>query len=255
MGFHNKQYNTTLSEELANFTAEGQRVHLKAIEVPIQAIRLVHPLHDPVTATTRDVIIRELAPCNINRDKPTGRTTWSRVVPGLNIELPWPREWEDQQERELTESHPDHECDTLRIEAEKQTFVPTLLSPPMPSQVLDELRNRYSKFRTRHEPEYIAKITAQEEAKQKAKGKNIPLSMMTPMQEFNARMRYARQQMPEPELTQAMLIKIGRIMAEEDGRRFSGLSTKSQVAIEKKPELRALPPPETPLEAPRPHAS
>lgn len=197
-------------------------VQLTPLHVPIQAIRLVHPLTEPQTNRTRDVLIQELVPTGITRDKPTGRMSWTRVVPGLNIEIPWPRAFEEEEQNELDGQYEDHACDTLRIDAEHPSWTPTLLTPPMPPQVLNELRNRYSKFRTRHEPEYIKKKEDQEYAKAVAKGKIPAPSMMTPLEELNAKIRAERKDRQEPELTDSMLLKIGRIMAREDGRRFSG---------------------------------
>lgn len=189
--------------------------------MPIQAIRLVHPIEDPQTGRLRDVLIKQLRPVSIHCDKPTGRVTWSREVPGLNIEIPWPRNFEEQERRELEEQHEDWPCDTLRIDVEETTFVPTLLRPPMPLGIIDELRNRYSKFRTRHEPEYIEKKQAEERAKLIARGRTPP-AMRTPLEELNAKIRRERRARGQPELTDAMLVRIGKIMAQEDERRFGG---------------------------------
>lgn len=197
-------------------------LHLNPIRVPIQAIRLVHPLVDPVTKKTRDVIIKELVPTGIHRDKPTGRISWSRVVPGLNIEIPWPRAFEEAEQRELEAQHPEYPSDTLRINVEEATFVPTLLHPPMPAVVIDELRNRYSKFRTRHEDAYIQKKIAEERKEKVQSGKKSVVSMMTPLQELNLKIRQERKARGQPDLTDSMLLEIGRIMAKEDGRRFGG---------------------------------
>ncbi|KAL9125923.1 MAG: hypothetical protein Q9217_004944 [Psora testacea] len=60
----------------------------------------------------------------------------------------------------------EHEIDTLRYEAEARTWTPSLLRAPMPGGVIEELRGKYSKFRTRHEPEYIQKI--EQEARDKS---------------------------------------------------------------------------------------
>lgn len=200
----------TVSEFLT--TLGDVRTQLSPMRYPIQAVRLVHPLRDPVTDRIRDVVINELAPTGIIRDKPTGRVTWSRVVPGLNVEIPWPRAFEDAERAELERTFPDNPCDTLRIDAEQATFVPTLLSPPMPAQIIDELRNKYSKFRTRHEPEYVAKKEA-EEAEKVALRKGHLIAMRTPLQELNAKIREEKKKRPLPELSPRMLARIGQAMA------------------------------------------
>lgn len=205
------------------------------LQVPIQAVRLVHPLTDPITKHTRDVIIKELVPRGIQRDKPTGRVTWSRVVPGLNVEIPWPRAFEEEEHNELFKEYEDYSCDTLRIDVDHRSFVPTLLRPPMPSQVIDELRNRYSKFRTRHEEEYVQRKRDEGRAKLIARGKIAHPSMRTPLQELNAKIRAEKKARGQPVLTEAMLINLGKYMAKEDGFRFGGRFLKQ---VEKQVEKR-----------------
>lgn len=65
-----------------------------------------------------------------------------------NIRIPWPtaveRKWQDE------------EADTARTLVEERSFLPTLLRPPMPEGVIDELRNKYGLFRVRHDDEYVA---------------------------------------------------------------------------------------------------
>ncbi|KAK5149367.1 hypothetical protein LTS14_010975, partial [Recurvomyces mirabilis] len=119
---------------------------LNAVPLPLRLedVRLVYPLPDPVTGVPRDVIIDRLIHMNYTFDKTKKEwTKGDRVIPGTNTMIPWPET--------VPEETPDHDDDTLRITVEEQTFRPFLLSPPMPLSVIDELRNRYSKFRTRHE--------------------------------------------------------------------------------------------------------
>ena len=174
------------------------------LPMPISAVRLVHPLTDPKTGATRDVIINRLVHSGMKEDRVTGKRTWSRVVPGLNVKIPWPVEEEEEIKT--------YECDTLRIDAEKRTFVPTLLRPPMPAIVIDELRNKYSRFRTRHEPEYIARLEAEERAAEEQKRRNAE-SMRTPLQEFHRQERANKKKKGKPRLTLEMLEKIGEVIA------------------------------------------
>lgn len=203
--------NTTIPASIV--TESGQSVHQLESAIPIDAIRLVHPLTDPVTGRTRDVIIRELRPTNFYRDRPTRRLSFGRVVPGLNVRIPWPRT--------APAEHDDQAADTLRIYADEATFVPTLLRPPAPESVLDELRNKYSRFRTRHTPEYIAAKEAEEAAKKaasaRARGRQpnmSPPEMRTPLEEFHIQQKTLRRERGQPELSDDMLEKIGRLMAQ-----------------------------------------
>jgi large subunit ribosomal protein L24 len=173
------------------------------LRLPISSVRLVHPITDEETGVTKDVIIKELKPIRVLPDRPTRTVTWSRVVPGLNITIPWPRVEKPKVD--------DNACDTLRIDVEERTFIPTLLSPPMPEDLINELRNQYSKFRTRHTPEYIAKKAAEDDEKRAKKEQDK--EMLTPVQEFNRMQREIRRARGQPVLTEEMLAKIGEVMA------------------------------------------
>jgi large subunit ribosomal protein L24 len=173
--------------------------------LPISAVRLVHPVTDYTTNITRDVIIKQLIPIRKYVDRPTGRTTFQRLVAGLNIIVPWPKI--DPVE------HKDHPVDTLRLDVEEKTFVPTLLHPPMPSQILDELRGKYSRFRTRHSDEFIAKVEANEAERARLKSKTVDPTMRTPLQNLNRQLRQERKALGQPELSEEMLEKIGRVIA------------------------------------------
>jgi large subunit ribosomal protein L24 len=173
--------------------------------VPLSSIRLIFPLTDPETGVTRDVIVKKLINSKIWHDRHSGTTRWSRIIPGLNIKVPWPR----KQPRE----HEDYAADTLRVDVEVKNFVPTLLTPPMPGSVIDELRNKYSVFRTRHDPEYIAAKMKEDEEKEAAK--KLSEQMRTPLKEVNRKERKLRKAKGKGKLTREMLEKIGQVIAKK----------------------------------------
>ncbi|KAI1809631.1 KOW domain-containing protein [Poronia punctata] len=217
---------TSIDEYSAEVTVEGLNksnvripAHLRAKEtdpvvanlelpIPISAIRLVHPITDPSTGETRDVIINQLVYKDLVTDRQTGKRRWQRVVPGLNISIPWP----PKPEKEIKE----YKGDTLRIDVDEKTFVPTLLRPPMPEQIIDELRGKYSRFRTRHDPEYIERL----EAEEKAEKERLKLmeTMRTPLQELHISEREGKKRKGKPRLTLEMLEKIGEVMAKNSAR-------------------------------------
>ena len=121
------------------------------------------------------------------------------------MKVPWPAT--QPKERK------DFPGDTLRLEVESKTFVPTLLHPPIPGSVIDELRNKYSAFRTRHDPEYIA-AKMQEDAEKEEK-KKLTDQMMTPLREANRLERKLKKAKGEGKLTDAMKERIGRLIAEK----------------------------------------
>lgn len=187
--------------------AEGSSGTVRSMEmpVPLASVRLVYPIPDPTTGTMRDVIVKKLVNGPIYHDKYTGRKRWRRIIPGLELVVPWPKV--------EAKSHTDHECDTTRMDVETKTFVPSLLKTPMPSSVIDELRNKYSIFRTRHTDEYIAAKVAEDE--EKAAKKKLLAQMDTPMKEANRIRRKARKALGKPTLSREMLLKIGDVIAKK----------------------------------------
>lgn len=155
------------------------------------------------------MIIRQLRHSNVRRDRLTKTTEWDRYVPGLNTIIPWP-EKTDPEEKQF-------KGDTGREEVQEATFVPTLLRAPMPDMLINELRNQYSRFRTRHEMWYIEKKIAEDEAKKNAK--KADATMMTPVDEFNRQRRAERKALGEPVLSEDMLERLGEHMAKSTASR------------------------------------
>lgn len=197
----------------------GDAVRSNALPLSVASIRLVYPLPHPQTNQVRDVIINQLkavAPNmqsdNMTLDRWEHGNKWDRGVPGINVVIPWPEVKAPEYQAA--------EADTIREQVEHRSFYFGLLSPPMPEQVIDELRNKYSKFRTRHEPWYIEKREAQEAAKKARAG--AATSMQTPLEEFHERQRKLREGSKEPQLTRDMLIRLGEIMERQKMKVMNG---------------------------------
>ena len=158
-------------------------------------VRLVAPLPHPETGVVRDVVIKEL------QTVPQGRII-AGVVPELRIPYPEKKKIE----------YEDHNVDTLRIEVENRTWVPTLRNPPMPPSIIDELRNKYSKFRTRHDDEFIAKKQEEDYMADVIKTANTK-RMLTPLKELHRKERAEKKARGPPELSEEMLERIGEVMA------------------------------------------
>ena len=73
-----------------------------------------------------------------------------------DLMIPWPKPDRSQGF--------DEPPDTLRVDVDVQTFLPTLLRAPMPETIIDELRNKYSKFRDRHDDDFVEQKTAEDQA-------------------------------------------------------------------------------------------
>lgn len=188
---------------------QGQ-VSAAPMPLSVSSIRLVYPITNPETGITRDVIINQLkaVPPNMQSESMSydrweyGRK-WDRLAPGINVVIPWPEVEAPKYET--------WDADTTREIVEGRSFYYNLLSSPMPPSVIDELRNKFSKFRTRHEPWYIAEKEA-EEARKKG-GHALLQSMQTPLEEFHAKQKQLKDARGEPELTDDMLEKLGEIIA------------------------------------------
>jgi len=212
-----KENNTVLVEGLNMVNIEIPKYQLDVLEqqqdappsvytwsvempLPLDAVRLVYPLPDPETGILTDTIIAELEAVSVYYDRETGNRGWKRAVKGDNTIIPWPR----GEKVEPVE----FQGDTRIMDVDRVSFKPTLLRSPFPSVVLDELRNKYSKFRTRHDPEYIEKVNAREKAKE-----SLPI-VRTPLQELNRKIRLGKKALGPPTLSEGMLEMIGRVMAQ-----------------------------------------
>ncbi|GIZ43367.1 hypothetical protein CKM354_000659700 [Cercospora kikuchii] len=162
-------------------------------------VQLVYALPDPETGIPRDAIIEKLEVVD-----------GFRVIPGSNTFLPWP------EKDELPEEHEEYEDDTLRHAVEERTFRPFLIRPPMPLSVIDELRNKYSRFRTRHEYDY--KVQKELEDAKVEERKGLMKTMRTPLQEL-AEVREKQKAAHQKELTEEQMAKIGEIIAQERARK------------------------------------
>ncbi|TVY55913.1 54S ribosomal protein L40, mitochondrial [Lachnellula cervina] len=193
--------------------------------VSVKSVRLVYPLTDAETGITRDVIVKKVVTSGMWFDKHKGTATWSRIIPGLDIKIPWPKK-----ESVKNKDEPD---DTLRIDVETKTFVPTLLRPPMPGSVIDELRNKFSVFRTRHEPEYIA--AKEEEDRLKEERKRTSKQMRTPLKEANRLERKAKKALGKGKLTEEMLEKIGELVSQKRQLAMEAAGVSKEGAVSEEP--------------------
>ncbi|KAM0715564.1 hypothetical protein Q7P37_009062 [Cladosporium fusiforme] len=183
------------------------------LHIPLEDVRLVYPLPDKKTGVMQDTIIDRLV--RVDEQWDDVKREWDqgqRAIPGTNTLIPWP----EKVDPELK----DHDDDTLRISVEEETFRPYLMNPPMPVSVIDELRNKYSKFRTRHDWEYVQKKEAEDARAEKRN--DLIKTMRTPLQEM-ADMRAKQKAAAEKTLTDEQLAKIGEVMYNERVKAVQGL--------------------------------
>lgn len=181
-------------------------------------VRLVVPTVDPVTKELRDTVVANVAMSKIFHDKILKEKRWIRYIKGTSIEIPWPKKEEPEQF--------DQDCDTRIMHVENDTFVPTLLEAPIPLEIVDEIRNKFSRFRTRHEPEYVAKVEAALGYKERLAREAIK----TPLQLLNKKLREEKKAQGKPELTSEILEQLGRAMAKNKPALLERVQAQEQVA-------------------------
>ncbi|RSL69960.1 hypothetical protein CEP54_001999 [Fusarium duplospermum] len=217
----------------------GNDSRSQPMPISIGSIRLVYPITNSETGLTRDVVINQLKAVppnmkspNMTLDRWEHGKKWDRLVPGINVVIPWPAV-----EAPEYETHP---SDTPREAAENRSFYYNLLSAPMPETVIDELRNKFSKFRTRHEEWYVQQ--KEYEANTEQARQDSILSMQTPLQEYHAQQRELRAAQGEPELSDEMLEKLGAILAERKEAALEKAGVSEVVADSSIPTTKTTPP-------------
>lgn len=203
--------------------------------MPLSSVRLVHGIKDPETGITTDKIISRLIPLpGAKKDEDredlgdeeedegqekvrttrTRRTTpGSKEVYGDWLEIPLPKGKAGKHERKRKE----YDGDSRLFEVEERTWTPTLLRAPMPGGVIDELRNKYSRFRTRHEAGYQLALDnrARRKAEYKAWAESGGGMTMTPKKEARDVEREKLKEKGEPTLEREVLERIGEVMARQ----------------------------------------
>lgn len=194
-----------------------------SLPIPLSQIRLVYPMtryDSSGNAQTVDTIVEKLI-----RLPNHGRKRFianSHRATGSWVEVPIQKKYQPEKEKPK-----DHDIDTLRFEVETSTWTPTLLRAPMPGGVIDELRNKYSKFRTRHDPGYQRAIdnrAARKAAWEEAKKNGGVSGFLSPAKEARAREVEELRKRGKPELETEVLEMIGEVMARKgvvmtEGRR------------------------------------
>ena len=176
------------------------------LPIPLTSLRLVAALPHPETGVERDVIINALKLRKRNIAQLRGEDPPERIIAGVSPAIPIP--YPEKEKREET----DNDCDTLRIEVEDITWTPTLTEPPMPPSIIDELRGKYSKFRTRHDEEWL-EGKREEDRLAVEKKRWEKLAMRSPAQEAAGREKGRRKRMRKRNLVEG---EDGRFRLRED---------------------------------------
>lgn len=152
-------------------------------------LRLVLTIRDPNSpGRYQDSIVDEML--LIRRYNPkSGDYAVQRFMPGTLEKIRGPQV--ARLPPKTLSNEPSWDDDTLRITSEQVTFTPVLTYTTLNAQgtpadtVLDELRNKYSKRRTRHDPEFIEKMEEIDAAREE---KNAGYKKMdTPLMQVNSK--------------------------------------------------------------------
>lgn len=200
------------------------------LPIPLSSVRLVHKIRDPKTNIETEKVIVRLIPLpaekkaeiraefeagDIDQETMTNRLR-SRTIPGSKeklghwLEIPLP-----EQALQKHSGAPEYNDDTSRFLVEQRTWTPTLLRAPMPGTIIDELRNKYSRFRTRHDAGY--QLALENRARRKAEykawvGKGGGM-LVTVGKEGRRVEREGLKRRGEPRLEREVLERIGEVMA------------------------------------------
>lgn len=118
-------------------------------QIPFKDVRLVVPLRDDTTGKIRDTVVKHLRSGGPFSVPAYGSNTpkHTRYIAGLDIPIPWPK-------AEVTKIRAEA-GDTLRIDVDDVSFLPSLNNIPMPMSLIDELRSKYGRLRRDQRQEYV----------------------------------------------------------------------------------------------------
>lgn len=126
---------------------DSEKIVTDSMAIPIDDVRLICLLEEngkQYEAVAKHVHGGGPFLTRLNVDTPRH----TRYISGENIRIPWP---EENNAMKTT----DEDGDTSRKEVEYETWTPSLEAAPFESSIMDELRNKYSKYRIRHDPAWV----------------------------------------------------------------------------------------------------
>ncbi|EED23826.1 KOW motif domain protein [Talaromyces stipitatus ATCC 10500] len=147
-----------------------------SLPISVDDVRLVCTLED--NGRQYEVVAKHVhgsGPFLTRSNASTPRHT--RYISGENIRIPWPEENKIDQTT-------DEDGDTSRKEVEYETWTPSLNTAPFQSSVMDELRNKYSKYRTRHDPAWVEARKLEDLRAEFLKSRTL----LTPVGEYKAKL-------------------------------------------------------------------
>ncbi|CAF9914545.1 hypothetical protein IMSHALPRED_001938 [Imshaugia aleurites] len=231
-----KDLNPAYIKALSATEAGLPLIQERRLTIPLSSIRLVHKIPDPLTGISTDKIIERLIPlpdeaqASIRAEFAAGaigqkeliHRLRGRTIPGSKevykhwLEIPLPNPQHDSDDSRKRKAPKPLDNDTQRFEVEARTWTPTLLRAPMPGGVIDELRNKYSRFRTRHDAGYQLALDnrARRKAEYEAWARSGGGVMVTPRMEARQKEREVLKGRGEPVLERALLERIGEVMKE-----------------------------------------
>lgn len=145
------------------------------LSIPFSDVRLVYALRNPETRLLEDAVIDNVhcgAPF-LERHPDSTLPRHTRYIAGTDVELSWPQD-------SLPDVEENPHVDTTRMEVGRKTFVPDIEDYPMQPSIIDELRNKYSSFRTRHDEDYLDRKREENVRMEWKKHKTL----LTPLEEF-----------------------------------------------------------------------
>jgi hypothetical protein len=123
------------------------------MELPMDLddVRLIVKVLDESSGQYKDVVARyvESGAPYLEREYGSSRPEHTRYIAGTDIEIEWPEEEIEDFDR--------FESDTPRKYVDEVTYVPQIITQPVPASVVGEVQQKYDVLRASHEAKYMAK--------------------------------------------------------------------------------------------------
>jgi large subunit ribosomal protein L24 len=181
-----------------------------SVPIPIWDVRLVVPLQDAFTGAVKDTVVEHLRGGEPFTEPPHGSSTpkHTRYISGPDeIEIPWPKP--------ETMAFKAEAVDTLRIETDEVSFLPSIYNVPLPESAVSEIRSKDSRLRQVQSQEYIQKQMKVDAKRHWKRGGK----MLSPRQEYWEQKARQKQAQGAPELTPETLKMIRDMQATSFGRK------------------------------------
>jgi large subunit ribosomal protein L24 len=166
----------------------------------MQDVRLVVPLRNEKTGKIKDTVVQHLrggygpgrGPLS-EQGHDSSMPKHIRYIAGVGHPIPWPEVEEMEKSTKAADTQAEV-VDALSVQV-------SLTEMPFPETLIDELRNKYSRTRSRHAPEYIQQKMKEDVEEEWRKRRRL----VSPQQEYWERKAKQKEVQSNPQVTKETL--------------------------------------------------